>query len=49
MFIGKLYRLKKAKAAFGSSDSRGVQLSFRSTNIEIKIIQDNAEELFVPV
>lgn len=49
LFIGKLYRIKKAKAALGSSDSRGVQLSFRSTKIKIKIIQDNAEELFVPV
>lgn len=47
-FIGKLYRLKKAKAALGSSDSRGVQPSFRGTKVEIKITQDNAEELFVP-
>lgn len=42
---GKLDRPKKAKAAPGSSDSRGAQPSFRGTKAEIKITQDNAEEL----
>lgn len=45
---GRLHRLKMAKAARGSPDSRGVQPSFRGTKAQTKITQDNAEELFVP-